>query len=74
MFRIAHFRNKCIGCNACIEVAPDRWRMSLKDGKSVLIGGREKKGIYHAKVGYDELDDNKIAAKNCPVNIIRIQE
>jgi ferredoxin len=46
--------------------------MSTKDGKSVLIEGKPKKGIYHAQVSDDELFDNKIAATNCPVNIIRI--
>ena len=74
MFRITHFRDKCIGCNACVEVAPDRWRMSLKDGKSVLINSKAKKGIYHALVSDDERSDNMIAASNCPVNIIRISD
>lgn len=72
MIKIQHFRNKCIGCNACVEVAPYRWRISKKDGKSVLISGKEKKGIYSADFGNDELEDNLLAAKNCPVNIIKV--
>jgi len=74
MIRIFHHRSKCIGCNACVEAAPWRWRISKKDGKSVLIGGKEKKGIFYLQTGHDELDENKIAAVNCPVNIVQIQE
>ncbi len=74
MFRIIHHRQKCIGCNACVEVAPNRWRISKKDGKSVLIEGKEKKGIYNAQVSDDELAENLIASQNCPVNIIRIEK
>ncbi len=74
MIRIVHLRQKCIGCNACVEVAPWRWRMSRKDGKSVLIEGKEKKGIYRTEVGEDELFENEQAAKNCPVGIIRIEK
>ncbi len=72
MHRITHYRNKCIGCNACVEAAPDRWRISPKDGKSVLIGAVAKKEI-HSTLIYDfELDQNKIAVHNCPVGIIKI--
>ncbi len=71
--RILHYRNKCIGCNACVEAAPQRWRMSKKDGKSVLLGAQEKKGIYSVVVHIDEYDSNLEAAHNCPVNIIKIE-
>jgi len=74
MFRIIHHRQKCIGCNACVEVAPYRWRISKKDGKSVLIEGKEKKGIYNVHASDDEFEENQIAAQNCPVNIIRIEK
>ena len=30
-------RDKCIGCNYCVEMAPAQFQMSKKDGKSVLI-------------------------------------
>ena len=32
MFRIIQQRAKCIGCNACVEAADYRWRISTKDG------------------------------------------
>lgn len=71
--RIIHYRQKCIGCNACVEAAEQRWRMSKKDGKSVLIGAKEKKGIYTVIVNGQEYESNLEAAKNCPVNIIKVE-
>ena len=72
MFRITYFRNKCIGCNACVEAAPERWRVSRRDGRCTLIEGKEKRGIYRAVVSMVEYDQNKMAAANCPVKIIRL--
>ncbi|MGL1889861.1 MAG: ferredoxin [Reichenbachiella sp.] len=72
MFKITQYRDKCIGCNACVEVAPDRWRISKKDGRCTLVGGKEKKGIYHVDAHDHELEENKRAANSCPVNIIKI--
>lgn len=74
MIRIIQQRAKCIGCNACVEVADYRWRVSRKDGKCTLLGGAEKKGFYSVLVNDDELQDILLAAKNCPVNIIKLVE
>ena len=73
MLRIIQQRKKCIGCNAYAEAAKYRWRMSRKDGKSTLIGGVDKKGFLNVVIDDDELEENLKAAKNCPVNIIRIE-
>ncbi len=74
MIRIIQQRQKCIGCNACVEVADYRWRISKKDGRCTLVGGVEKKGFYTVVVNHEELNDNLLAAKNCPVNIIKVLE
>ena len=74
MVRIIHQREKCIGCNYCVEVAFNRWRMSKKDGKSVLLGAQDKKGFHSVVVGDDELNDNLKAANYCPVNIIKVEK
>ncbi len=74
MIRIIQQRIKCIGCNACVEAADYRWRISTKDGKCTLVGGVEKRGFYSVVVNDYELEDNLKAAKNCPVNIIKIHE
>lgn len=74
MIQIVQQREKCIGCNACVEAAPYRWRMSKKDGKCTLIGAKEKKGFYTINVHDLEREDNTIAAKNCPVRIIQVKK
>ena len=72
MFRILFHREKCIGCNACVEAAPDRWRVSKRDGRCNLIGGQAKKGIYQAVASMEEYDRNLEAASNCPVKVIQV--
>jgi ferredoxin len=67
-------REKCIGCNYCVEIAYDRWRMSKKDGKSTLIGSENRKGFYTVKVGDEEYDENIDAAAACPVKIIKVKQ
>lgn len=74
MIRIFQQRAKCIGCNACVEAAPGRWRISRKDGKCTLIGGVEKKGIYVVWADDEEWEANLLAAKHCPARIIRVEK
>ena len=68
-------RNKCIGCNYCVELAPVQFQMSKKDGKSVLLRSIEKKGFFTLKSNdefiYEECDN---AAKACPVKIISVKQ
>ena len=71
---ISHQREKCIGCNYCVELAPERWRMSKKDGKANLLESKNKKGFYTARVLDHEFEDNVKAAKACPVNIIQVKK
>ena len=73
MIRIIYHRAKCIGCNACVEAAPERWRGSKKDGRCNLVGGKGKKEIYHAIIDDDEYPQDLRAATNCPVKIISIE-
>ncbi len=74
MVIITHQREKCIGCNYCVELAYDRWRMSKKDGKVTLLGGENRKGFYTVKVGDEEFDENQRAAEACPVKIIKVKK
>jgi len=71
MITITYYRSKCIGCNGCVEADPSRWRVSKKDGKCTLVGGKEKKGVLSAVVGNDEADTLKAAMANCPAKIIK---
>jgi len=74
MIRIIHYRKKCIGCNYCVEAAPSRWKMNDSDGKSNLIEGKEKKGIFIVVTTDDEFEQNNEAAQLCPVNIIKVEK
>ncbi|WP_224484746.1 ferredoxin [Robertkochia aurantiaca] len=64
-------REKCIGCNYCVELAPLQFQMSKKDGKSVLLHSKEKKG-FHTLKSHDNtiFDACSEAQKACPVKII----
>ncbi|AUS05264.1 ferredoxin [Pseudotamlana carrageenivorans] len=68
-------RKKCIGCNYCVELAPNQFQMSKKDGKTVLLHGQDKKGFFTLKSN-DELifDACDNAAKACPVKIISVKQ
>ena len=74
MVIITHQRDKCIGCNYCVELAYAQWRMSKKDGKSVLLHATNKKG-FHTVKSNDEMifEDCDKAAKACPVKIISVK-
>ncbi len=67
-------RQKCIGCNYCVELAPKQFQMSKKDGKSVLLHSKDKKGFFTLKSNentiFDECDN---ASKACPVKIISVK-
>lgn len=68
-------RNKCIGCNYCVELAPEQFRMSKKDGKSVLLHAKDKKGFFTLKSNdHQILEACEKAAQACPVNIISVKD
>jgi len=68
-------RKKCIGCNYCVEFAPEQYRISKKDGKSVLLQSVEKRG-FHTLKSTDEsiLEVNLKAKEACPVKIISVKQ
>jgi ferredoxin len=67
-------RKKCIGCNYCVELAPDQYRISKKDGKSVLLQSIEKKGFHTLKHPDESIYETNIKAKDaCPVKIISVK-
>lgn len=68
-------RAKCIGCNYCVEIAPEQFRISKKDGKSVLLKSKEKKGFSTLKSADNSIFEiNKNAKNACPVNIISVKQ
>jgi ferredoxin len=66
-------RAKCIGCNYCVEFAPEQFRMSKKDGKSILLQSEKKKAFFVKKIQDNQQYDTCLQAKDaCPVNIIEV--
>lgn len=75
MIIISLQRDKCIGCNYCAEFAIDFFRMSKKDGKSVLLKSTDKKGFHTLKTNQPEaLPALEKASKACPVHIISVKQ
>lgn len=74
MIRITQQRAKCIGCNACVEAASYRWRISRRDGKCTLVQGIGKNGFFSVITGDDEYESNQSAAAHCPVKIIKVEK
>ena len=67
-------REKCIGCNYCAELNPENFRMSKKDGKTVLLKSKEKKGFHTIKLADNNAyEDAEKAASACPVKIIQVK-
>jgi len=68
-------REKCIGCNYCAEFDSEHFRMSKKDGKTVLLKSLEKKGFHTVKIPDDSIFEQvDKAAKACPVKIISVKK
>ena len=64
-------RQKCIGCNYCVEMVPAHFAMSKKDGKTVLLHSQDNKGFHTFKTREHALQETfEAAAKACPVHII----
>ena len=73
MSKIVHYRKKCIGCNSCVEHCPHMWKIDT-DGKATLIGATKKKNVDVLELDLEFEQENLLAAKDCPVNIIKIEK
>lgn len=73
MPKLIHFRQRCIGCNACVEIDYKHWRMSKKDGKAVLLKAIDKKGVFQIDINYEDIPLCEKVIKACPVNVIRLE-
>lgn len=74
MPKIMFYREKCIGCNVCVEEASRFWEISEEDGKSNLKNSVKKKNFYVLEIDYVDKEENLKAMENCPVGIIKIVE
>ncbi|PIN81104.1 ferredoxin [Candidatus Woesearchaeota archaeon CG10_big_fil_rev_8_21_14_0_10_32_9] len=71
--KLEHDRPNCIGCGACVAVAPDFWEMD-DDGKANIIKGKRKPDETEEKeISEKDFKVNMEAAESCPVNVIHIK-
>lgn len=71
-FLLEQDRLNCIGCGACVAVAPDHWEMA-DDGKVSIIGCKTRSDGWEEKViSKEEVDVNMEAAESCPVSVIHL--
>lgn len=70
--KVSHDRKNCIGCHACVAIAPQNWIINPLDGKSDLIGARKKGSLYMGEIFECDLNLNQKVAKACPMRIIKI--
>jgi ferredoxin len=71
-YKLEHNRPECIGCGACVAVAPDYWEMA-DDGKSSIIKGKDRADGWQEKdITEKDYPHNKEAADSCPVNVIHL--
>lgn len=75
MFVVTLRRQKCVGCHYCQEVAPDFFRLSRKDGKSVLLQSEHKRDVWVRREQVGSIPPGvEQAYKGCPVHIIEARE
>lgn len=73
MIKITQFRNKCIGCGYCEEIAPEYWKMNAVDGKVDLIGASGKNEMFSLDTFDEDLELILRTIEVCPTKVIRVQ-
>ncbi len=69
--KIIHDQDRCIGCHACVNLAPQNWDMN-ENGKAQLICGTKKGRYTISEIFECDLEANQSAAQACPMNIIKV--
>ena len=78
MPKLIHERWKCIGCGACVSVAPDFWDMG-DDGKVKMkvehnIKKTNEGELHEAEIKDEQVAANEEAANVCPVQCIKVEK
>ena len=72
-YKIIYDRKNCIGVGSCAILADTFWVMNKADDKADLVGAAAKKDdIWELEINEVRLEENKEAARNCPVGVIKI--
>ena len=72
--KLIQFRDDCIGCNSCVENAPENWEIDPEDGKANLKNSIKKNNAFVAEISEPEIEANKRVVEDCPMGIIQLTE
>ena len=72
--KLIHYPENCIGCNACVLMAPKFWRINDETSKAELIGGVKENDHMVLEISVADREENERAAASCPVQIIKVEE
>lgn len=71
-YKIVYGRSNCIGVSSCALLAEKFWKMNA-DTKADLVGAKEvSEGVWELDIDEKDVEQNKEAARNCPVGVIKI--
>jgi ferredoxin len=71
-YKLEQDHPNCIGCGACVAVAPDFWEM-VDDGKASIIKCKVREDKWEEReIEQKDVQQNKEAAESCPVTVIHI--
>jgi ferredoxin len=72
-YLIQHDRENCIGCESCTKICPQFWEMA-DDSRSDLKGAQDlPEGWQKLEIEENDFACNFEAAKECPVNVIHLE-
>lgn len=72
MAKVLHFKKDCIGCGACVAIAPDFWEMD-EEGFAQLKNSVQVEDHFELEISSEE--DKAMmqeAVDVCPVGIIKL--
>ena len=73
MIEISHKKFECIGCDACVDIAPNYWFMD-EDGLAQLHSVTRVVGNFeYGECFADDLELLKASMEACPVDIILVK-
>ena len=74
-YKIVYDREGCIGVGSCALLALKFWKMTPENDKADLLGAKKRKdGKWELIIDENDFFVNTEAARNCPVNVIKIYD